>query len=127
MSVSRKCCYFPLSLGLYSDIERKCVYQILHVLHSYIKLNVNQSLVCMGKWLSLTRTNMTAWRWTQIGCTMTNQTLFSSYKDWEVHSSSRSNHNEKLLSWGTHKMLHISMFLSLTFETKCIMSFNDPA
>lgn len=47
-------------------LEGKCVYQILHVLHSFIKLNVNQSLVCLSKWLSLPRTKMTAWCWTKI-------------------------------------------------------------
>lgn len=47
-------------------LEGKRVYQILHVLHSYMKQNVNQSLVCSSKWLSLPRADVTAWCWTQI-------------------------------------------------------------
>lgn len=69
-------------------LEGKRVYQILHVLHSYIKLNVNQSLVCLSKWFRLPQTNMTAWCWTQIRRTA--KTRFPSCVDREVHSSTQS-------------------------------------
>lgn len=81
-------------------LEGKRVYQILHVLRSYIKLNVNQSLVCLSKWLSLPLADMTAWCWTQIR--HATKIMFTSCVDWEAHGRSRSVYDERLLSWGTH-------------------------
>lgn len=43
----------PQNATLIPTLEGECVYQILHVLHSCIKLNVNQSLVYLSKWLRL--------------------------------------------------------------------------
>lgn len=88
-------------------LEGKRVYQILHVLRSYIKLNVNQSLVCLSKWLSLPLADMTAWCWTQIR--RATKILFTSCVDWEAHGRSRSVYDEMLLSWGTHTNHYISV------------------
>lgn len=58
--------------------EGKCVYQILHVTHSFIRMNINHSHICSRKW------NMTAWCWTQITCAT--KTGLGYYMDLEVTS-----------------------------------------